>query len=67
MCTPSIGLLSDNSKPRKWHLASKRTQIIHQMSGVSAISVENVLDVVRRSLAIKPLAMLSTVQIHEEE
>lgn len=60
MGTPSIGLFGDYNKPRKWHPASKQTQIIHQMSGVSAISVLSVLDVVRRSLSTTSLAMLNT-------
>ena len=61
MGTPSIGLFGNYNKPHRWHPASKRTQIIHDMSGVSAILVESVLDAARRSLSTTSMVMLNTV------
>jgi heptosyltransferase III len=42
-----IGLFGDFNRPRKWHPFGKRNHIIHNMQGMSAISVDEVVDAVK--------------------
>ncbi len=47
---PTIGLFGNNNKPRRWHPYGERCEAIHDMSGVSNISVEQVVERVAQQL-----------------
>jgi len=50
MGVTTIGLFSNNNPPGKWHPYSKFCKVIHNMDGISAISVEEVESMVYSQL-----------------
>lgn len=47
---PCIGLFGDFNRPQKWHPYGRQHQIIHNMNGVTAISIDEVFEAVSRFL-----------------
>jgi len=50
MGVPCIGLFGDNDRPAKWHPYGRIHHVIHRMSGVQTIRVDEVAQLVHNSL-----------------
>jgi heptosyltransferase-3 len=50
MNVPCVGLFGDNNPPAKWHPFGPHHRVIHRMSGVSTITIDEVFDQVHAAL-----------------
>jgi heptosyltransferase-3 len=43
---PCVGLFGDNNKPKKWHPVGREHRILHNMQGLSSITIDEVVNAV---------------------